>query len=764
MMRTKFHITLAALFGLLLFPAGLSFAQTKYRIVSIYPSSSKVKINKVARGVDYVFSEKDVIDWEKGQEIATTNISNDRLCIFSEEAFSARDAKTVEQYIRHNHLSTRGEWAVKLGEKNQQAFPERRLALVIGIANYTDLHPLQNSINDARAVSQKLQSLGFDVMSGYDLQSIDGDKRDEFRDIVRKFYNRAESYDVALFYYAGHGLKHQQNDYLLPRDLSLKKEGSYGLSKKGISVLELVSMGRDSGVKDNIIVLDACRNESANWVRGDAIETGQIEPPENCCILYSTGSGKTAEDWSGYDDQNSPFTKAFLSSISTPGEKFVVTLENIKLRVINATASKQNPVYINRLSSDFIFNRSTPKNGAVSISSTPSGARIYIDGKDSGEKSNITIWGLTPGIHSIDLRLDGYNDYHASTQVNNGATSELSVTLEKKRIPTGSISVVSNPDGATVYIDGKRMNKVTPFRFDGYTVGKHTVRCEVIRAGKTHSLNQDVVVDNNKTSKLAFSFVIPSSNQASLKTKSQNGKVAVYLDGTKLGYSPDEFIVPTGKHTITFKKDGYNDESVNLEFEGEHTYTLEANLVKNPWKMFVKGIEDSFEYWQLGLHYSYTPHYSAGIGISGGYGIFDLGFDVSAGTPPNLGYIMQGDGKAWVPKWSWSVTPALKYKYVGLGLGLGTIYSYADPKLDYIFRFKDIDGKYFGIDDFANVTYRPDFNGDSYFTLNPTLFGYIPLPDGIEILLGIGYMLCPKQPERGGVSFKIGLRRNTAND
>lgn len=433
------HILLTALACCLLLPAVISTAQEKYIIVSIYPSSSKVRINNAYRDVNYVFSEGDRIDFEKGQEITAKNLTTNRLCIFSEESFASKKAKTIAQYLGHNQLSSRGEWTMMQGMQKKQAFPEKRIALVIGNANYEFLQPLQNSISDAHAVANKLLSLGFNVMTGYDLQSGEYGRGDEFHDIVRKFYKYAEAYDVALLYFAGHGLKYEKEDYLLPRDLSLEKDGSYGLMKKGLSVLELVRIGHDSGVKDNILVIDACRNESANWLRGDAIETGQIEPPENCCIFYSTGSGKTAEDWSSSKDQNSPFAKAFLSCISVPGEKLVVAFENTRTQVYNSTLKKQNPVCINRLSSDFVFYRMSSSAGALSVTSSPSGASVFIDGRDSKEKTEAIIGELSPGSHSVDLKLDGYKDFHTSVQINSGMTSMLSIAMEKE-----SSSSVSN--------------------------------------------------------------------------------------------------------------------------------------------------------------------------------------------------------------------------------------------------------------------------------------------------------------------------------
>lgn len=428
----KHCIKLVFLTGLLLFVAIGSNAQSRYRIVSIYPSSSKVIINNAPKGVDDTFGDKDVIKWEKGQEITAKNTSTNRLCIFSEEAFASKQSKTVEQYRIHNQLSSRGEWPVLPGIINQQAFPERRIALVIGISNYLHLQPLQNSLRDANAVSKKLQSLGFDVIRAYDLQGGNNSIGDELHDIVRSFYKKAQAYDVALFYYAGHGLKYEKEDYLLPKDISLEKEGSYGLKNKGLSVMELVRMGYDCGVSNSIVVLDACRNESANWIRGGEIETGQIEPPVNCCIVYSTGSGKTAEDWSTVEDANSPFARAFLSCISIPGDRIAVTLDNIRTRVSNSTLNKQNPVYINRLSSDFIFNHETTGYGALSVTSVPSGASLFIDGKDSKERTNITIGELEPGNHAIDLKMDGFSDFHTSVQIASGVTSMLSITLEKK--------------------------------------------------------------------------------------------------------------------------------------------------------------------------------------------------------------------------------------------------------------------------------------------------------------------------------------------
>src|SRR5208283_4922915 len=95
---------------------------------------------------------------------------------------------------------------------------ERRIALVIGNSAYRNAPPLDNPVHDATAMRDKLQSLGFDVVAGFDLTKA------ETQAVIAKFAQASRGADVSAFFYAGHGLQVGGENYLVPVDAQLKDD------------------------------------------------------------------------------------------------------------------------------------------------------------------------------------------------------------------------------------------------------------------------------------------------------------------------------------------------------------------------------------------------------------------------------------------------------------------------------------------------------------------------------------------------------------
>src|SRR5262245_55615364 len=134
---------------------------------------------------------------------------------------------------------------------SSQARAEKRIALVIGNAAYQNTAPLNNPGNDAADVSATLQRLDFDVIEGRDL-----DKRSMER-LVLQFGVKVVGADVALFFYAGHGLQVGGQNYLVPTDAKLASEGDVDF--EGLA-LSLVMRQMEREAKTSLVLLDACRD------------------------------------------------------------------------------------------------------------------------------------------------------------------------------------------------------------------------------------------------------------------------------------------------------------------------------------------------------------------------------------------------------------------------------------------------------------------------------------------------------------------------
>ncbi len=216
----------------------------------------------------------------------------------------------------------------------------KRVALVIGNSAYEHVAELANPKNDAEAVAASLQSLGFEVVSGFDLDRIG------LEQAVREFSKASRGAKLTLFYYAGHGLQVGGQNYLIPVDAELADEADLDFQTVSMNAV-LRSMERER--RTNLIILDACRDNplaknlarsmgtrSSNIGRGLApLETGV-----GTLISFSTQPGNVALDGDG---ANSPFTTALLRHMNAPKLDVAIMMRRVRRDVMDATGGRQVP-------------------------------------------------------------------------------------------------------------------------------------------------------------------------------------------------------------------------------------------------------------------------------------------------------------------------------------------------------------------------------------------------------------------------------------
>jgi uncharacterized caspase-like protein len=231
----------------------------------------------------------------------------------------------------------------------EPAFAEKRVALIIGNSAYQNAPQLPNPVNDAALMSETFKSAGFDVVDfRHDLSAL------ETRRVLREFADRAQDADIAVVYYAGHGIEVDGTNYLVPVDARLERDTD--VFDETLS-LDRLLVAVEPAKQLRLVILDACRDNpfTKNMKRTTAsrsIDRGlaKIEPSSpNMLIAYSAKAGSTAADGTS---RNSPFSLALSNHLTTPGLDVRKALGYVRDDVLKATYNHQEPFVYGSLGGD----------------------------------------------------------------------------------------------------------------------------------------------------------------------------------------------------------------------------------------------------------------------------------------------------------------------------------------------------------------------------------------------------------------------------
>ncbi|MBV9561789.1 MAG: caspase family protein [Bradyrhizobium sp.] len=222
----------------------------------------------------------------------------------------------------------------------QPAWAERRVALVIGNSHYPSEAMLPNTAHDATALAATLKGAGFDVVdSRIDLQAAD------MRRALREFSDLARDADVAVVYYAGHGIEMDGTNYLIPTDARLERDTD--IYDEGFS-LDRVLQAIEPARQLRLVIVDACRSnpftdKMKRTVATRSVSRGlaRIEPTTtNTLVAFAAKAGFVALDGLS---QNSPYAAALIKYIARPGLDLRKAFGFIRDDVMLATSNKQEP-------------------------------------------------------------------------------------------------------------------------------------------------------------------------------------------------------------------------------------------------------------------------------------------------------------------------------------------------------------------------------------------------------------------------------------
>jgi hypothetical protein len=230
--------------------------------------------------------------------------------------------------------------AVLLALGHASALADKRVALTIGNSAYKNVPQLANPVNDAAAVTALLKSAGFDIVEArMDLGIAD------MRRAVSDFSDVASDADIAVVYYAGHGIEVDGSNYIIPVDAMLKRD--IDVDDEAVSLDRILKI-LDPVKRLRLVILDACRdNPFANsmkrtlGMRSVTRGLAKVEPSSSdTLIAYSAKAGSVASDGDG---PNSPFTAALVKYIASPGLDLRLAFGKVRDDVMKTTRNRQEP-------------------------------------------------------------------------------------------------------------------------------------------------------------------------------------------------------------------------------------------------------------------------------------------------------------------------------------------------------------------------------------------------------------------------------------
>jgi hypothetical protein len=242
---------------------------------------------------------------------------------------------------------------VSLGERSEKrliryekAVVEKRIALVIGNANYGENRSLRNPVNDANLMESTLKQLGFEV-----IKKLNADKQ-SMELAIKEFSKKLPAYNVALFYYAGHGVQVDGMNYLIPVDAMLNEKAD--CKWEAVAVDLAVEEFEKYPDNINIVILDACRdNPFRSWARGGNQGFKAIPPTSGTIIAFATSEGAVAADGSGI---NGPFTEELARQMVVP-QPVESVFKKTRALVEKRTSGAQSPMEWSKLKGDFYFKK-----------------------------------------------------------------------------------------------------------------------------------------------------------------------------------------------------------------------------------------------------------------------------------------------------------------------------------------------------------------------------------------------------------------------
>lgn len=233
---------------------------------------------------------------------------------------------------------------------SEQFKNEKRYALVIGNAKYKNVAPLKNAENDANDIAAELAKSNFEV-----IKVINGDynkMREAFKTFHEKLSIGPKDQTVGLFYYAGHGIQNEGENYLVPVDANIQYDDDIPRTCMPVQRIIVSNMER-SNSRMNIVILDACRNNPfPSAYRSAEAGLAEIKRAKGSFIAYATAPGYTASDGEG---RNGLYTQELLKAMQKPGQTIEQVFKDVRKNVLKLSGDRQYTWDSSNIIGDFYF-------------------------------------------------------------------------------------------------------------------------------------------------------------------------------------------------------------------------------------------------------------------------------------------------------------------------------------------------------------------------------------------------------------------------
>lgn len=327
----------------------------------------------------------------------------------------------------------------------------KRVALVVGNGAYQNVSALPNPTNDADDVATALRRLNFDVTHISDLD------RNDFQNSLADFSEKSDNAEVAIFFFAGHGIEINRENYLIPIDAKLATDSKVRFEAVSLSDVSAAM----EGVKGlRLVLLDACRNNPFVKEMKRSASTRSIgrglaapEPTVGSLVSFAAKEGTVASDGAG---RNSPYTRGLLDNLEKPGLEVNFLFRKVRDSVLEATGGKQEPFTYGSLPGKSIYLKEPVQTAALAPTTQAPAQQLVVPAPAPNNQAEISYWVSIVNLNSKEL-FQSYVDKYPNGQFTEIARyridqiSGVKRTLESKVDPaktaeTGQTQVASlNP-------------------------------------------------------------------------------------------------------------------------------------------------------------------------------------------------------------------------------------------------------------------------------------------------------------------------------